>query len=552
MRMLEQYLDLHFSNCTLAISARRIWEHTLLRQVNPFTPITPITALRPQIYVDVIDVSNGPKELTGYTLADVLAGKHSKLPRPTVAELLLRANKKAARLWLDDLRQHLLTYCDQRAVRNAPHPFLPTNTGSPLGVQGLRSALMDWLNDHQDDKARADQWFARIANLKNKGLRLDELESTRLEQNLHQRTGLTLTGREVRACVDFGFLHLSVIPMIRTTESRLFFTNVTQRTPFKRIKPKLKCGLASTPQWRDRLFGYWVDTVTWDDLLGPTQKWMAFTHRGQPIVSIEKPSGLCDTHTEALALANQHAAKSFPKLTAVGKWSQYRLTGGEQYREWLVTLPYYPQSYDSSHFPHRNVLLHVRCDIREDANGMRVLVLHEVQSDWAQQVRRDLKESDIVSDIMPVPPWFQEWPALALKLMLLHAIQQGAAALAWTRGDVQVRRYKGLGKAGLLELYDRTLPAEAARILRPYSKKCEEVEVFLPVNFYIDPAEIGYEVLDDDGSLLGTAATWDEAQKLLPNGAHEILKPMHGIHLDASLREALLRDGFYAWGTGIH
>ena len=278
---------------------------------------------------------------------------------------------------------------------------------------------------------------------------------------------------------------------------------------------------------------------------------MAFTHRGQPIVSHDKPSGLHNTHEEAQSLANSHAQKVFPKLTAKGRWSHLRLTGGEQYREWLVTLPYYAPSYFSSHFAHRNVLLHVRCDMREDANGGRVLVLHEVQSDWAQQARRALRAGNIASEPMPIPPWLQEWPALALKLMLLHAAQQGAVALAWTQGDVQVERYYGLGKTGLLELYDRTLPAEAARILRPYGKQCERIEVFLPVNFYIEPADIGYKVLDENGALLGTATTWEEAQKLLPDGAHEILKPMHGIRLDEALRGALLRNGFYAWGAGI-
>ena len=489
--------------------------------------------------------------LTGFTLSDLLTGKHSDLPQPLVKQLLAHIEKAPVRLWLASLKQHLLKFCDQRAVRNLPQPFLPADGSSPLGVQGLHSALVTWLKAHRTEKASAEQWLHRINNLSKKGFRADELESSCMVHALGEETGGTITGDTVLDCLSFNALRLSILPMVFTMDSHLTFFKVLANATVRRIKPKLKAGLISDPQWRDRILGYWVDTVTWDDLLGKQRKWMAFTYRGQPIILHDNPSGLCDTQEEAWALANNHAQKVFPKLTAVGRWSQLRLTGGEQYREWLVTLPYYAPSYFSSHFDHRNVLLHVRCDMRRDVNGERVLVLHEVQSDWAQQARRALRAGEISLEPIPTPPWLQEWPALALKLMLLHAAQQCAVALAWTQGDVQVKRYKGLGKAGLLELYDRTLPAEAARILRPYGKQCESIEVYVPVNYSIEPADIGYEVLDDDGSLLGAATTWEEVQKLLPDGAHEILKPMHGIRLDEALRGALLSNGFYAWGAGI-
>ncbi|MDX8386149.1 MAG: hypothetical protein R8M11_06500, partial [Gallionella sp.] len=77
------------------------------------------------------------------------------------------------------------------------------------------------------------------------------------------------------------------------------------------------------------------------------------------------------------------------------------------------------------------------------------------------------------------------------------------------------------------------------------------VEVFQPMNFYIEPAEVGYKVLNEEKSLIGTAQTWKEAQALLPDGAREVLKPMHGIKLDEELRKSILENGFYAWGNGI-
>lgn len=551
MSMFDNQMGLRFAGCALGMSARRIREHTQLRQVNPFPLVTRDSALKPQNYVDIVDASGLVVTLTGFTLSDLLTGKHGDLPPPLVSQLLAQAKAEPARLWLARLKQHLLAFCDRHAMRNLPQAFLPAGVSGPFAVPGLKSALITWLDAHRTEKANPDQWLHRISNLSKKGLRAEELESSSMAQSLSETTETSITGDTVLNRVRFDALRLSIRPVVRTMDTALTFFKIPSNATVKRIKPKLKAGLTSHPQWRDRVLGYWVDTVVWDDLLGHVQRWMAFTHRGQPIVSHDNTSGLCATPEEAWTLANIHARKAFPKLTAKGRWSRYRLTGGEQYREWLVTLPYYAPTYFTSHFVHRNVLLHVRCDMREDVDGGRVLVLHEVQSDWAQQARRALKTGNGSSEPIPIPPWLQEWPALALKLILLHAAQRGAVALAWTRGDVQVKRYRGLGAAGLLELYDRTLPAEAARILRPFGKQCESIDVFMPVNFFIEPADIGYEVFDEHGDLLGTATSWAEAQRLLPDGAHEWLMPMRGIRLDEALREALLTNGFYAWGTGI-
>ena len=541
---------LRFEGYALAISARRLWEHTQMGQINPFALITPASAMQPQAFVDIVDVSGSVLTLAGFTWADLRAGKHGRIPQEHVNQLLRNVEGATAREWLASVGQHLREFSEQRAVRNPPELFLPKDGVSLLGVQGLHCALATWLEAHGAEKASPEQWYSRIGNLTKKGLREEELEFSRLAENLDCDSSSAVTGDAIFSCLSYDALRLSVLPVAHATSRQLKFEQVPANAAVKRIKPKLKAGLVSHPQWRDRVLGYWVDAVDWDDMLNTERGWVAYTCRGKMIVPFGKPSGLCATHEEAVTLANNHAKKIFPKLTAKGKWSSYRLTGGAQYREWLVTLPYYAPCFFSRHFDHRNVLLHVRCDMREGSDGERVLMLHEVQSDWAQKARRFLQDEDSAKPI-PVPPWLKEWPALAIKLMLLHAAQQRATALAWTYGKVQVERYKGLGEAGLLELYDRTLPAVATRILRPYGKKCESVEVFQPANFYIEPAEIGYEVFDEERCLLGAAATWNDAQALLPDGAREVLKTMHGIKLDEALRQTILANGFYAWGAGI-
>ena len=112
------------------------------------------------------------------------------------------------------------------------------------------------------------------------------------------------------------------------------------------------------------------------------------------------------------------------------------------------------------------MLAHVRCDIREGADGEQVLLLQEVQSDWAQRARRAVSTGEMKSADEQPPPFFKEWPALAMKLIFLHAACLGVDAVAWTRGTHQVVRYNGLGAAGLIELYDRTLPRQVNRMLK--------------------------------------------------------------------------------------
>ena len=165
-----------------------------------------------------------------------------------------------------------------------------------------------------------------------------------------------------------------------------------------------------------------------------------------------------------------------------------------------------------------------------------------------QEVRRLLQEYGDDEELVEQSPFLHEWPALTLKLMLLHAASLGVDALAWTCGEHQARRYNGLGARGLKELYDRTLPRDANRVLRPFGITCETVDVYVPENFTIRRVDGTYQVLDAEDVVLGTAATFREAQALYPDGAHEQLYAVHGVRLKPTTRAAILEKGFAAWG----
>ena len=125
-------------------------------------------------------------------------------------------------------------------------------------------------------------------------------------------------------------------------------------------------------------------------------------------------------------------------------------------------------------------------------------MLQELQSDWAQRTRRAAVNGTRHRPDETPPPFMKEWQSLVMKLVLLHAANEGLDAVAWTRGAHQAFRYKDISHANLNELYDRTLPREVNRLLKPYGTSCETLGVYVPINFAITQTEHGYEVFSNE------------------------------------------------------
>ena len=357
------------------------------------------------------------------------------------------------------------------------------------------------------------------------------------------------SAKQLSDLCTFKDLRISVIPVVSDAQQQLRFAGAPERA-LKRTKklPKAQVGQSRTVVGFDPVLGYRIEQVEHQTLWGKESHWQAVMYEGLVIRDVTKQS-LFSTRKDATTLAADHAKQHFPKRLALGRYSSYAWTGGESYREWLITLPYYQNSYLSGHFKIRNVLAHIRCDVREGTDGERVLMLQEVQSDWAQRARRALSTGEMEVEDESPPPFMKEWSALAMKLVLLHASAEGLDAVAWTRGMHQANRYGGLGAMGLNELYDRTLPREVNRMLKSYGGACEMLGVFVPTNFGIRQSENGYEVYSGHGELLGTAPTLDDAREFVPDMGKEMAFDVHGIRLPVAMRKAILDNGFPAWGS---
>lgn len=146
------------------------------------------------------------------------------------------------------------------------------------------------------------------------------------------------------------------------------------------------------------------------------------------------------------------------KPTGKAKWSRYKVPGGENYREVLLTLPDAgPEKFSyNTHFDQKNILAHVRMTDRVDAEGRKTLFVEELQSDWHQQGRekgykgnRDVEVSPGVSlapaaqSGVPDAPFknTEAWAALAMKRIIRMAVEQGYEAVAWSPGSVHVDRW---------------------------------------------------------------------------------------------------------------
>lgn len=557
MTLEAEELELSLPSGHCGLSARRLWEHTELGQVNVFRhAISSCSELNNAAdFIDLVQWDGETFKLIGLTLAEFHTGlRPAELGISCDADFVDLGRSDIATAFVRDVRSHLARCAIRLAMRNQQPPFLPPAKNEDLfGIPYIFSSLQRRLQSMGRSRVQAAQWLKTIENFRTKGLRVEEFDCSNLALFLdtldsNGETGNSAFAFELADACNFRDLRISVIPVVKDAQRPLQFGKPIDKK-LKRTKniPKSLADLPRLLNNYDRVLGYRVERVEHESLWGAEQTWQAVTYEGR---IIQNESGVTGFRTakEAAELANRHAQQHFPKRVALGRWGQWAWTGGESYREWLITLPYYPTNYLEGHFDVRNVLAHFRCDVREDADGGRVLMLHEIQSDWAQQARRAIKVGEMEKFDEERPPFLKEWSALTMKLVLLHAAHQGFDAVAWTRGAHQVTRYKGLGATGLYELYDCTLPREVNRMMKSFGVESETLGVFVPTNFEIQQTEYGYEVYSPEYELLGTAPTLEDAREFVPDQGHESLFDVHGIRLPSEIRRALMANGFPAWG----
>ncbi|MCW8888217.1 MAG: hypothetical protein OQK25_04075 [Gammaproteobacteria bacterium] len=422
------------------------------------------------IMVDATNNSLGCRSCTtfsGYTLADhdwlsqwEEADRHD-FEKWLGEESQVRTIEKA--------RSRLLV--DPRTIKEEMHPY----------PQQLYSLLKLRLMELPMRRATVEQWRRTLLNMKRDGIRREELDWSGVNQFLfNQDDSAYLTKDELLAAIDFSHIELQLCNELECdVECHLPFNEIAQRIPGTQLQISgypVNDEDVGVVRYRSSSPSYRVGSIRTGGraLLSNEQpRWFVLGPFGNIITTEKREAYFFDSSDAARRAAIQHARKSNrlqPELIYSQPYEYMTLHGGDDYREWLVTLPNYHRSHFTAHYYERNVLLHIRTKIRKSVEGYRVLFIEELQSDWQQAVAQNGLSSGI-----PLAPFRKEWASLALKLMLMHVAKTGLDGIAWTNSKVHEMRYER-SMNPLERLYDQQIPQTLNNIGRTWKTEVQTGE----------------------------------------------------------------------------
>lgn len=140
--------------------------------------------------------------------------------------------------------------------------------------------------------------------------------------------------------------------------------------------------------------GYRLVQGPYDDSFMPANDAPASLRREFGVGSLSipaQPDTSVRSVNEAQVRLSQHALEQ-DEMSLAGdtRWAEYTVDGGENYREIRYRLVGPEKFREGTHFPDDiNNVFHARVTDRVDTEGYNVLFVEELQSDWAQQGRRD-------------------------------------------------------------------------------------------------------------------------------------------------------------------
>ena len=328
-------------------------------------------------------------------------------------------------------------------------------------------------------RASAGQWQRTLLNMKRDGVRREELDwSGVIDFLARQPKGVTIDKAVVLGAIDFSAIHPRLsnelecdhgcrLPLREVTKKLLAYQLKMAGYPVGERDVGVVRYCTTSPKYC--IGRIWPGARS---LCGAeAQRWFVLGPYAQALGHPdERTRTFFASLQEAQQVATRHALQSHRlrcDLTYRGRYEYMSLHGGEDYREWLVTLPDYHRSHFTGHFYERNILLHIRSKVRRTGDGRRVLFIEELQSDWHQAAARYGLRGGI-----PLAPFRREWASLALKLMLLHVVEAGLDGIAWANAAVHELRYDKV-LTPLRRLYDEELPCLLNRLAKPWRVQVE-------------------------------------------------------------------------------
>ena len=392
---------------------------------------------------------------SGYTLATI----HREVDWSDAEKSELRswALKTTQRQRIETARRRLLKNQSALSVKQSSAP------------QNLYSLLLKRLEVLPLQAATADHWLATIQNMQQSGLREEEINWSGVRAFLHQQikqgNTASLSKQQIIAAINFKPIALTLsTEQIWGSDGGLSFKEVAQRMPHQavyRAALKLDDNCLCILRYVDDSCNYRVGvvkTLSHDHPMALNKYWFALDPYGRAITN-SKESLYFSNSEAAKAATNKHAREYLGLRNGVkfnSRFDYLSLYGGNNYREWTLSLNDYQRIFFGAHHFDHNVLLHIRSTTRHDVQGNKLLFIEELQSDWHQSGQLHGYDTSYWGKVANAP-FKKEWTALGLKLMLIHASQNGFDGIAWAGGDIQETRYSKNLHA-IKRRYDKEIP----------------------------------------------------------------------------------------------
>ncbi|MFQ5471113.1 MAG: hypothetical protein ACE5EH_12590 [Gammaproteobacteria bacterium] len=315
-------------------------------------------------------------------------------------------------------------------------------------------------------RAQARQWRNTILNLRGSGIREEEIFWSGIINFLDQfqeQPATVIEKETILSNISFAGIKMTLTNELCRDESPVIhFDDRVRRLSLDECEKAnllVADGEIAVQRYVSSLLNYRVGYIRDNKRLqNPNERlWFLLNPFGKLILNNNNQyySDIDTAFSAASHDARKHyALRKSPQLN--NKYEFSSLAGGWKYREWLITLPDYPRSQFTAHFTERNVLAHLRTKNRFDNNGHKLLFIEELQSDWHQAAARYGYHNRWPGRIQ-VAPFRKEWVALALKMMVFHAIKYDYAGIAWADGSILSRRYNALSES-IRRIYDKEIP----------------------------------------------------------------------------------------------
>jgi hypothetical protein len=258
---------------------------------------------------------------------------------------------------------------------------------------------------------------------------------------------------------------------------------------------------------------------------------------------------------DAKSAADKHARKHFGIRSGAKKhtyFDHFTLYGGHDYREWFVSLPDHQRIFFGPHFYDHNILTHIRTTTRTDNAGRKILFIEEVQSNWHQSGKCKGYDNSSWGRVANAP-FKQEWPVLAVKLMLIQASQNGFAGIAWPMGNIQEIRYRRYLQP-IKQYYDREIPKALNRLGKTLKCKVETTHIKTRDPWLnLEKKQDKWRVADGQGKFKTRAKynNRDEAMAVITRHCRVIELQVPVLFISEDLRQQISEKGLPLYGHTI-